>query len=228
MPAFCSVNGLNVLEGAIFIPRVGVWHADLSIDTFSPVSGKATIQFGSQTLIGTFTRSGMDLRQRLQARIVGGGAGLGTVLAPKGYGSVPLKIPLQDALRDAGEILSPTADASLTGTQLAAWSRMQAQASSVVASLLQVAANAVWRVLLDGTTWCGFETWPSSSLPDTVPIQSEPENGRFVIASDSPAVLPGTTFQYQQPGVGAVSSRVGYVQHVIARGRIRTLIYSES
>ena len=34
MPAFCTVNGLNVLDGSIYIPRVGVWHADLSIDSF--------------------------------------------------------------------------------------------------------------------------------------------------------------------------------------------------
>jgi hypothetical protein len=228
VPAFCAVNGLNVIEGAIFIPRIGVWHADLSVDAFQAPSGAATIRLASQTLAGKFVRAGLDLRQRLQVRVVGGAGGLATPLAPRSYGSIPLKVVLQDALRDAGEVLSPTADASLLATQLTAWSRMAAPASSVVAQLLQAVPNAVWRVLVDGTVWCGFESWPASSLPDTVPIQSEPELGRVTIASDAPAVLPGTTFQYRAPGVGAVTARVGYVQHHIRRGEVRTVLLTES
>lgn len=228
MPAFCAVNGLNVIEGAVFIPRVGVWHADLSVDAFTAPTGTATIRLASQTLAGTFVRSGLDLRQRLQVRVVGGAGGLATTLAPRSYGSIPLQIPLQDALRDAGEVLSPMADSSLLGTQLTAWSRMAAPASSVIAQLLLAVPGSVWRVLVDGTVWCGFETWPASFLPDTVPIQSEPERGRVTIASDAPAVLPGTAFQYRAPVGGAVTVRVGYVQHHVRRGEIRTVLLTES
>jgi len=228
MPAFCTVNGLNVLDGSIYIPRVGVWHADLSIDSFQQVSGAATIQLASQTLKGTFTRNGTDVSKRLRARVVGGAAGMATQLGPRSYGSIQVRIPLTDALNGAGETLSATADSTVLGTQLLAWSRMQAPASAVLAMLLQAVLNApTWRVLLDGTVWVGYESWPSSSLPDTVPISAEPEKGRITIASDAPAVLPGTAFSYVSPGVGQLTKNISFVQHLIRPDETRTLLFYE-
>jgi len=227
MPAFASVNGLAVLEGTVTLPRVGVFHADLSVDAYAPQSGKATITLGTQKLVGTFARNGVDITRRLRARVVGGAGGLATLLPPKSYGSVPLKIPLSDALRDAGETLSPSADASLLATQLSAWSRMRASASSVIASLLQVVPNAVWRVLLDGTVWFGFETYPTTTLSDAFPIQSEPEKGRVTIASVTPSILPGTSFQFTAPGQGLQTVKVSLVHHLIRAAGLRTVIYFE-
>ena len=228
MAAFCSVNGLAVLEGAVTLPRLGVWNADLSIDAYAAQRGKATITIGAQTLIGTFTRNGRDVMGRLRARIVGGAAGLATVLQPRSYGSIPLKVPLSDALRDAGEVLSAAADTSLLATQLTAWSRLAAPASSVVASLLQAVPNAVWRVLVDGTVWCGFESWPAATLRDVFAMHSEPEKGRVTIASIAPSVLPGTTLQFSVPGQGAQAVRVGGVHHIIRATEVRTVVLTES
>jgi len=228
VPAFCSVNGFTVLDGSIYLPRVGVWHADLSVDTFDTLTGPVTVQLPSQTLQGRATRSGSDAARRLRLRVVGGNAGLASVVTPKSYGSVPLRIPLTDALTAAGERLSPTADTSLLNTQLAAWSNMAAPANSVIASLLQaVPGNPAWRVLIDGTVWVGFETWPVVTLPDTVLISSDPENGRVTIASDAPAILPGVSFSYLVPGVGQVSKQVSYLQHLISSGMVRTVFFSE-
>ena len=88
--------------------------------------------------------------------------------------------------------------------------------------------GAVWRVLIDGTVWVGFEGWPASSLPDTAPIHSEPEKGRITIASDAPAVFPGTTFQFTLPGQGPQAVRVGGVRHIIRANGVRTIIQTES
>jgi hypothetical protein len=227
MPAFASVNGLSVLEATITIPRIGVWHSDLSVDAYAAQSGKATITLGTQKLSGTFARNGVDIHRRLRARVVGGAGGLATVLQPRSYGSVPLKVPLSDALRDAGETLSPSADTSLLATQLTAWSRMQASASAVIASLLQVVPNSVWRVLLDGTVWFGFETYPTATLSDALPIQSEPEKGRVTIASVVPAILPGTSFQYSVPGRGVQTIRTSLVHHLVRPAQLRTVLYGE-
>jgi hypothetical protein len=227
MPAFCSLNGLSAMEATVTLPRIGVWHADLSMDAYAPQSGKATITLGTQTLIGSFARNGVDTARRLRARVVGGAGGLATVLQPRSYGAVPLKIPLSDALRDAGETLSPSADTSLLTTQLSAWSRMQASASAVIASLLQVIPNAVWRVLLDGTVWFGFESWPTTTLSDVFPMQSEPEKGRVTIASVVPALLPGTAFQFSVPGQGVQSVRASMVHHLVRATGLRTVIYAD-
>lgn len=228
MPAFCTVAGLNVLDGLVYLPRTGVWHADLNVDSFSPLSGSVSIQLGSQTLNGTVTRSGSDVSKRLRVRIVGGNAGLGKVLPPKSYWQVPLRIPLTDAITGAGETLSATADPNLLGMQLLAWSCMQGgTAGGVVGALMASVPNTAWRVLIDGTVWCGYESWPPSSLPDTVTIHSEPEKGRVTIASDAPSVLPGTAFSYTPPGSATQTKNVSYVRHVIRPDSIRTLVFYE-
>jgi len=228
MPAFCTINGLNVLDGLIYIPRIGVWHADLNVDSFTTLTGQAaTIQLPSQTLKGTVTRSGTDVAKRLRTRVIGGAAGLATVLPPRSYGAVQLQIPLKDALTGAGETLSPAADPSVLAWPLTAWSRMAVPASYVLAQLVALVPNAVWRVLIDGTVWVGFETWPPASLPDTVPIHSEPEKGRITIASDAPAVLPGTAFSYLSPGVGKLTRNVSYVRHAIRPDQLRTIVSYE-
>lgn len=227
MGALCTVNGLNVLDGAIYIPRVGVWHADLNVDSFSALSGPATISLASQTLKGTVTRSGTDVSKRIRTRVVGGAAGLATVVTPRSYSAIQLKIPLVDALTGAGETLSPVADPNVLAWPLLSWSRMQVPASYVLAQLIALVPNATWRTLLDGTVWVGFETWPANSLPDTVPIHSEPEKGRITIASDAPAVLPGTAFSYVTPGLGTQVRNVSYVRHDIRPSQIRTLLSYE-
>jgi hypothetical protein len=228
MPALCSVSGVNVLNGLINIPRIGVWHADFELDSFTTFSGAAvSIQFGSQTMVGTVTRSGSDASKRLRVRIVGGVAGLQTVLPPRSYGSVPLRIPLVDALSGAGETLSGTANPTVLATQLSAWSRMQGGTAGGVVGSLATAAGAAWRVLLDGSVWMGLETWPASSLPDTTLIHSEPEKGRVTVASDAPAVLPGTAFSYTPPGSTQAVRNVSYVRHSIRPDELLTMIYYE-
>jgi hypothetical protein len=218
--AFASVNGSPILEGTISLPRVGIWTAEVELpapsDGAKTLTGRAAIALGSLSFIGTFAHTGLDGHGRLRAAIVGGGAGMGTLLAAKSYIGPTLRLPLQDVLTDAGEKLSPTSDPGVLAFQMPAWSRMQAVAGASLAALVN-AAGATWRVLTDGSVWVGFETWPASTMT-AVGISFESESKRRTVASLLPSVLPGQVYQ---------GERVDFVQHLIASRSLRTMLHLE-
>jgi len=215
--AFCTVNEIPVLSGIVGLPRIGIWSADVDLPApASAPSGAASIALGSLTFVGTFARAGFDGRGRLRAWVVGGAAGLGKTLAPKSYLGVPLRIPLQDVLTDAGEKLSPAADAATLAFQVPAWSRMRAVASASLAAIAAV-TGASWRVLSDGTVWVGPESWLKSDMVASA-ISFEPEARRRTVASLTPKILPGQVFE---------GERVVFVQHLIDSDGLRTVLHLE-
>jgi hypothetical protein len=225
----CTVNGLNIYEAEIYIPRVGVWSANFNLDSDSALIGKATIAFGSQTFNGTFERSGPSDNGRVRVRVIGGANGLSNLLKPKSYRFAPIKIPLGDAATDLAETISRESDPSILTFQLRAWSRMSISGGSAIRSLLGTLPQvASWRMLLDGTIWVGYEQWKVSSLTDFRLLATEPEKGRILISSIDPVVLPGTTFAYQLPRTQVTSSqKVSYVCHRILHDKMTTLLYFE-
>lgn len=229
MPGICLINNLNVFEAEIFIPRIGVWHGVFSVDSNTPLVGTAKVQFGSQTLVGTFDRTGQSDTGRVRARIVGGTNKLSSILNPKGYLGVPLRIPLNDALSDASEKLSNLSDASVLSYQLPAFSRMQVSAGTVIRSLMSIAPGTpAWRMLLDGSVWVGYEQWATNKTIDYRLISTEPERGRITISSIDPTILPGTSFSYTAPRASSVTvSKVSYVRHLLTPDLIRTTLYLE-
>lgn len=231
MAALITVNGVNVTEATIHLPRIGVWHADLNIsrDDKETMTGQATIQFGSQQFIGIFAQVGLDIENRLRARIVGGNGALGTLLKPKGYNTVPIQIPLQDVVTDSQELgLSQESDSSILSSQLSAWSRMQETGGSVITALLDTLDRiASWRILSDGTIWVGYESWPVVTLPTAGLSGSEPEKGRIRIVTTDPVISPGDAFSFTPPGQPSQTQNVENVIHTIYPDLCETTIYYE-
>src|SRR4051812_35112985 len=121
--ALATLNGLGVLEARIHLPREGCWWADVAVDVDDPaaVRGAATLAAGEAlTLRGTTVRAGLHAGS-VTLQLVGGAGGLHRELAPKAYQGVPLRLPLQDALSEVGEVLAPTSDASVLGVLLTKW-----------------------------------------------------------------------------------------------------------
>lgn len=233
----CTLNGIPVAEAVIDIPRIGVWHADLLVNSFTSFTGSAIIQFGSQSFNGTVSRNGPDITKHLRARVLGGAGALSSILVPKGYRSVPLKIPLQDVLNSCGEKLSTTSDNAILGLILDVWSRLQMTGGQAIDALLQKIVRPgvqnsstqlpSWRVLVDGSIWVGYEYWTDSKLKDAIPLYSEPERGTITIHSLDPIVLPGEVLSYQVPRVGIVTRKISYVRHILKPRFIHTVLYYE-
>lgn len=234
----CTLNEMFVSRAVIDIPRIGVWHADLVVDSFESFTGKATIQFVSQTFNGTFARNGPDINRKLRARVIGGAGLLSSLLPPKGYQSVPIRIPLTDAVTSCKEQLSSTCDNALLNTTLSSWYRLQMSGSQTIDALLQsiqflgtqistVTNLPSWRMLTEGKIWVGYEYWKQSVTTDAIPLYSEPERGNITFYADDPVILPGETLTYEVPGVGSKTRKVSHVRHWITPRRMHTTVYYE-
>jgi hypothetical protein len=221
--ALANVNGADVLVGRIYLPRVGVWHADLALDTedTSNLTGAVTLDIGGGqlTLVGTAYRVGAAFHT-VTIRMLGGAGGLSTVIPPKYYQGVPLSLPLQDILTAAGETLSPTTDPVALQTLLMQWTRLQGKASDCLDALIESASNSDeigWRVLPDGTVFVGPETWPPVTID--YDLLSDDENLACAeLGVETPTLIPGTLLAGRQ---------VSFVEHAIEPKRTRTIVWFE-
>jgi hypothetical protein len=213
-----TVNGRPAYWAELRIPRIGSWDADVNVPREGDVevTGPVEIVIGSLVWKGTARRSGEN-KGTLHVRVVGGAGGLARALEPRAYQGVPVRIPLIDLLADAGERLSPTADASVLGVVLPKWNRSAGPAGIALASLL-AASGASWRVLPDGSVWVGRENWAASSLVEYTYIEQAPNAGSLEIVAAEPAVFPGEVFE---------GRRVSVVTHRFEGRRIRTRILWE-
>lgn len=128
--SFVTINGARAYEGSIARPYSGVWHADLAVEADAAPTGRVSISVadGALVLAGTAFRTG-SFADRVRLRVVGGAAGLGTVVPVAFYRDVPGRIVLADALAHVGESLAPTTDAAVLSMRLAMWARARGEAS---------------------------------------------------------------------------------------------------
>jgi hypothetical protein len=215
--SYLRVNGLPALEAAITIPRLGVPSFDLSLAGEGPASGPIEVELGELVWKGTVRRSGMA-RGITTLRAVGGAGGLTRVLEPRSYQGAPVRIPLTDIARDAGETLSAACDPAPLGIVLPKWSRFQQSASFALAALLSQAGSPAWRVLADGAIWVGAETWPETKLEDATIVGESPHRGSLDLFAPTPAVFPGETFE---------GRRVSVVEHRVSDRRLVTRLWLE-
>lgn len=214
-----KANGLTLLVGSIRVPRVGVWVAEVELDgeDASKVSGAVTIELGSTTWKGTAIESGV-FAGRLKARIFGGTGGLRKPTTPKFYASMPARTIVTELLREGGESLSTTSDATALAKILPFWTRPAGTVSEGLENVLDE-IGASWRVLQDGTVWIGTETWPEAKVADVHVESEDPKDSKMVIGSEDPSLVPGTTFQ---------SRKVSRVEHEISSGKTRTVAFFDA
>ncbi len=221
MTALLTANGLRVSRGVLTLPRIGVWHGELEIETddASKVANAITLSIaeGLLELKGTARRAGV-YGSHTSVRIVGGAGGFSKALDSKFYRQIPARIPLGDALSAGGESLSSTADAGKLGQQLPFWTR---QAGTVGSAFQQLSSElqAAWRVLPDGTTWLGDETWPTTKAKNVTVLSESPEDSSLQLQSDAPVLLPGTSLN---------GKNISRVEHIIEPASVRTTAWIES
>jgi len=192
-----TVNGKTILSGEVSMPRIGAWHADLSVDA-EVLGGSVTLVFEGVELKGTVLRSGL-YGGRVGARIVGGAGGISKEIVVKNYAAgagTKISAVVADILRETGEKLAATSDQSVLGRTLATWERIAGPASHALVNVLDK-AGAVWRVLRDGTIWVGVATYPEATV-EHVLIDEDWVNGILTIAPEKADLEPGTTFRGQK------------------------------
>jgi hypothetical protein len=225
--AVLTANNHPIVRGVISVPRIGVPHADLYVDTQAALSSRVTIATadGSWELVGTTFREGV-FTGTLSMRFVGGVGGLGVTpggignyLPPKAYEGMTVLAILKDILRTCGENLSPTVTSSTTpqlNRIVKRWTRVYGTGKQALEALLEPLVEA-WRVLPDGTFWCGAETWPDTATGAFTVTGRFYGEGRVEISSEQPFIMPGTIF--------TIPASTG-VDSANARQRISGVVYS--
>ena len=227
MSSLLTINDVNVLQGTISAPLRGVWTADLVIDQVD-LSG-----FDAGTSVSIKAEDGYELKgtvapdragdflETVHVRVLGGKGGMGKNASAKGYTQPGafVRDVLNGLATDTGETLSSTIDQSLLTTDLAAWCTVAVPANRMLTSLLDIVApNADWRILADGTLWCGDETWPSSS-PTYDLLNHDPALATYDLGVVSPSIMPGIAID----GIG----KVARVEHTISAEHIKTHIWTD-
>jgi len=207
------------IDATVDMPLVGTWTARVSVDGDADFDGSSTLSLadGAIQLVGTVLRTGV-VNGRVQVQLVGGSGRLTDVLPGKAYKGVPASIVLGDISRDVGVTLASTSDATALNTFLAHWVRREGKAKDQLRELLDH-IGAQRRVLTDGTTWIGTDTWPASAIESWVVIDDRPDQRRLVIAADAPLVFPGETFN---------GRRVAAVRHMLSGPNLRTELQFET
>jgi hypothetical protein len=210
--ALIEANGQPVLEALGRRRRVGAWRFDLLVDDPEALAGKVTLDVngGAMTFVGTAVRSAV-FSDTNHVQLIAGNGGLNTPGTPRHYNGTTVGGVLSDLLGDAREALSATADASVLGQPLAAWTTAATPVATLIGLLLAAGSpGAVWRSLPDGTVWVGNETWPDAGIDSSLyqVFEDNAENSSMLVGCDAPFLLPGTTFE---------GRKVSYVEDIVGQ-----------
>lgn len=222
-----TVNDVNVLAGTITAPLRGVWTADLVIDQVdlsgfdagTSVTIKAEDGYELKGTVAT-DRAG-DFLDTVHVRVLGGAGGMGKYSSAKAYNAPGafVRDVLNGLASDSGETLSSDIATSLLTTDLSAWNTVAVPVNRMLVALLGIVApNADWRILADGTLWCGDETWPRSS-PIYDLLNHDPAQATYDLGVVSPSIMPGVSID--------TIGNVARSEHIIDADSIRTRIWTD-
>jgi hypothetical protein len=216
-----TLNGHSALHASVYLPRNGVWQADLRVDSIEDIVGAVVLDVDEGRLIlrGTVVQGGL-WQDTGSFRVLGGAGGLRLIAKPKHYTSASLRVVLSDLLAGAGERLSVSSDPDLLKRQVTAWTTVALPTGRLITQLLASTGAASWRVLPDGTVWVGQESWPDSGLTadDFQVLAEDPSRAEAILGVETPLLMPGTTLG---------GRRVSYVEHRFGQPETRISVWFE-
>jgi hypothetical protein len=212
MSTFATANGVPLVAARLFLPRTGVWHAELAADFETPLEGRVELDLGGVAFSGTALRAGSE-EGVATLRVVGGAGGLGRSIGPQGYTDVPFSVPLHDILAVAEERQASSCAPDVLQSSLRHWTRAEGTCARALLTLVFMgAAGASWRVLPGGELWVGRETWEEASVEHET-IASTPLSDSAIFYMERPSLVPGKTF---------LGRRVSFVEHSLTEEGLRT------
>lgn len=217
-----NVNDAGVLRGVIRLPLKRAWTAELVLDIATPPSGKVVLAaVDGLALHGAVVFAGEQL-DAAHVLLVGGAGGLNKI-ASGTWRQGQVRDPLDAIAKACGESLSSAIAGDVSSAQVPFWSIVEKPGALLLDELMGFASELTskdvhWRILTDGTVWCGAEDWPKVKLLDGDDVLDFfPSERRYVIGPTTPSLLPGVDLD----GVG----KVIMVEHWIEPSAIRTFAW---
>ena len=218
MAGFVTLNGNDVVEAAVNLPRQGCWNASLVVDadTAPDVGSSATLVLGSLSLKGTVRKSGV-FTDTVQIEMIGGAGGLSKLATPKFYSGIPSGNVIRDILGGAGETLSASVDPSLLTTLFSNWTTIRQPAGSALSNVVKLLGDdLVWRPGSDGTIWIGTDTWQAARIEYDL-LDKDDYLDRWLLGIEDPGAL--------QPGVTLDGRKVDYVEVTVTTSKVRARVW---
>ncbi len=215
---FASVNDAPIVRGEWTLPRVGLWHANIELDTDNAPRGEVTMRWGNEAWVGTIRRSACDSGS-CRVLIVGGVGDLGMETKAQGFRDAKVSAILDHILGAAGQTRSMRVDKGLLERKMPWFAVLKQSAGRALVHVSQ-SLDLSWRLEADGSLWVGEETWPEAEIneDDLDLIASHGASGTIHLRMLRPAIWPGTTWQ---------GARVSRVEHHMDAGDISSRVYLE-
>ena len=194
-----TATGLfDVLDGSLCLALTGAPIATLELpEDAAPELGPAALLIAEGDADPVTFQGVLDFSRSYQGRTsvtwVGGAGALGGTTAATHYTAIAQQVSRADVvtaiLAAAGEVLSDTA--TLPADTLPRWTRVAGESWRTALRRALDGTGYGWRVLEDGTTWVGAESWPAAELGG---IELDQDlTARTLTAAYSEATLrPGT------------------------------------
>lgn len=217
-----TLNGVGIIELRLAMPRVGIWHAEITADAQADVDRLVTLDINEQlTLKGHVRHQGVSF-DTLILDVVGGVGDMGTEAPKKNYREVSLQRILNDLLNAADESISPKVASSLKSLQVDRWSLAGGRTIGAELSALvdELVVNGAWRFMADGSLWLGVDQF-KQVRPAYDLIREAPQQHLIEIVSDDFLVQPGDSL----PNLD--SPNVSYARHEVVDGQLRSTLYFE-
>jgi hypothetical protein len=215
MTLYASIDGVQILDARIVVPRYGAWFAELALSSEKTISGPHTLTVGDIAWKCAAWR-GAPYQGRTSLRVIGGSGGWQKRLPARAYRSdagVKLSSVLNDAARECGESVTVTVDKAI-GTFLV-------RDVGPAARMLNRLADE-WHMDQDGRTVVG--PWGTlTPITDKFDLLSfDGRTGKAEIATEALAAFtPGRSFTSP---LGGGKLTIGAATHTISGKKVRTEI----
>jgi hypothetical protein len=194
--SYCRLGSLDVLSLRLVFELAGPGRADLEVslgDDPAPAEGSAlTLTVGSRSFAGTVLRATNDNGRGRVAWVQGAGK-WATVLAPRAYRDVLVRVIAEQLCADAGETISAATLQALPDIVLGYWHRHELPAGQCMSALASYAGLG-WRVGADGSVTLAAEPWPTAPITGLEPLADDGADGAVSLSAAAPTVLPGMTY----------------------------------
>jgi len=214
-----TANDSPLVKASIHEPLYGIWLAEIEVDSPEALSGIITLAIEGVTYVGSVwkDRSAID-SGRWKARIAGGQAALGTIVAAKNYVGVNVRAAIDDLMTATAEALDVDAsDTAVLARSLPKWHRMQGTAGNALTALMDE-ASSTFRIQRNGLLKVGAEDFTELdplddpfALLDTSPVDNSQMYGPL-----TPLIVPGVTIQ---------NKPVSYVHTQVSGGSLRQTVW---
>lgn len=193
----------------LLLPLHGNWTCYyIQASSNVQVRGKCTLTYFDRKMPAYVIQTGEN-QGKVSGVLCGGYGGLQQQLRYQFYDMVhAYRVPIDDMMRETGEILSPLSTQSVLLKSVPQWTRKAAEMGAQLNDICDY-DGSVWRVLTDGSIFVGVDDWSLLPTFDFDLLEIAPAYVSCLLSVRALGVVPGKKFK----PMDGLELRVGCVEY---------------